>query len=169
MMRLYVTEEAEGDRIDRFLADRCEELSRSFLQKLFKSGEILVDGRPVKASYRVSEGEEAVFEVPEAVLPEIAAEDIPLDILYEDEDVIVVNKPKGMVGPSGRGPLYGDAGKRVDVSLPGGSFRNQRGSAPWNRSPDRYGHHRRDHRLQKRSGPCLHCGPVKGAYHHQTV
>ena len=52
MMRLYVTEEAEGDRIDRFLADRCEELSRSFLQKLFKSGEILVDGRPVKASYR---------------------------------------------------------------------------------------------------------------------
>ena len=97
MMRLYVTEEAEGDRIDRFLADRCEELSRSFLQKLFKSGEILVDGRPVKASYRVSEGEEAVFEVPEAVLPEIAAEDIPLDILYEDEDVIVVNKPKGMV------------------------------------------------------------------------
>ena len=56
-----------------------------------------MDGRPVKASYRVSEGEEAVFEVPEAVLPEIAAEDIPLDILYEDEDVIVVNKPKGMV------------------------------------------------------------------------
>ena len=97
MMRLYVTEEAEGDRIDRFLADRCEDLSRSFLQKLFKSGEILVDGRPVKASYRVSEGEEAVFEMPEAVLPEITAEDIPLDILYEDEDVIVVNKPKGMV------------------------------------------------------------------------
>ena len=97
MMRLYVTEEAEGDRIDRFLADRCEELSRSFLQKLFKSGEILVDGRPVKASYRVSEGEEVVCEGPEAVLPEIAAEDIPLDILYEDEDVIVVNKPKGMV------------------------------------------------------------------------
>ena len=48
MMRLYVTEEAEGDRIDRFLADRCEELSRSFLQKLFKSGEILVDGRACK-------------------------------------------------------------------------------------------------------------------------
>ena len=97
MMRLYVTEEAEGDRIDRFLADRCEDLSRSFLQKLFKSGEILVDGRPVKASSRGSEGEEAVFEMPEAVLPEITAEDIPLDILYEDEDVIVVNKPKGMV------------------------------------------------------------------------
>ena len=69
MMRLYVTEEAEGDRIDRFLADRCEDLSRSFLQKLFKSGEILVDGRPVKASYRVSEGEEAVFEVPEGEEP----------------------------------------------------------------------------------------------------
>ncbi len=97
MSRLYVTEESEGDRIDRFLAEKCEDLSRSFLQKLLKSGQVFVNGKTVKASYRVMEGDEAVFEVPDAIEPEILPENIPLDILYEDQDVIVVNKPKGMV------------------------------------------------------------------------
>ena len=55
----------------------------------------MVDGRPVKASYKVAEGDLISFEVPEAVEPEIVPEDIPLDILYEDHDVILVNKPKG--------------------------------------------------------------------------
>jgi len=94
---IFVTDELSGDRIDKFLSEQCEELSRSFLQKLIKSGEIFVNGRAVKASFKVSEGDVIVFEVPEAVEPEIAAEDIPLDILYEDHDVILVNKPKGMV------------------------------------------------------------------------
>lgn len=94
---IYVTEETGGDRIDRFLAEQCEELSRSFLQKLLKSECVSVNDRPVKASYKVSEGDRITFEVPEAVEPEILPEDIPLDILYEDRDVILVNKPKGMV------------------------------------------------------------------------
>ena len=94
---IYVTEETEGDRIDRFLAEQCEELSRSFLQKLLKSECVSVNDRPVKASYKVSEGDRITFEVPESVEPEILPEDIPLDILYEDRDVILVNKPKGMV------------------------------------------------------------------------
>lgn len=94
---IFVTEELAGDRIDRFLTEQCEELSRSFLQKLLKAGEILVDGKPVKASYKVTEGDQISFDVPEAVEPEILAEDIPLDILYEDRDVVLVNKPKGMV------------------------------------------------------------------------
>ena len=93
----FVTEETAGDRIDKFLAEQYENLSRSFLQKLLKSGEVMVDGRPVKASYKVAEGDLISFEVPEAVEPEIVPEDIPLDILYEDEDVLIVNKPKGMV------------------------------------------------------------------------
>ena len=93
----FVTEETAGDRIDKFLAEQYENLSRSFLQKLLKSGEVMVDGRPVKASYKVAEGDLISFEVPEAVEPEIVPEDIPLDILYEDHDVILVNKPKGMV------------------------------------------------------------------------
>ena len=53
----FVTEETAGDRIDKFLAEQYENLSRSFLQKLLKSGEVMVDGRPVKASYKVAEGD----------------------------------------------------------------------------------------------------------------
>ena len=93
----FVTEETAGDRIDKFLSEQYEDLSRSFLQKLLKSGEVMVNGRPVKASYKAAEGDTISFEVPEAVEPEIVPEDIPLDILYEDHDVILVNKPKGMV------------------------------------------------------------------------
>lgn len=93
----FVTEETAGDRIDKFLAEQYEDLSRSFLQKLLKSGEVMVGGCPVKASYKVAEGDQISFEVPEAVEPEIIPEEIPLDILYEDHDVILVNKPKGMV------------------------------------------------------------------------
>lgn len=94
---IYVTEETEGDRIDRFLAEQCEELSRSFLQKLLKSECVFVNDKTVKASYKVAEGDQIVFEVPEAVEPEILPENIQLEILYEDRDVILVNKPKGMV------------------------------------------------------------------------
>ena len=94
---IFVTEETAGDRIDKFLAEQCEELSRSFLQKLIRSGGISVNEKPVKASFKVSEGDLITFEVPKAVEPEILPEDIPLDILYEDHDVILVNKPKGMV------------------------------------------------------------------------
>ena len=94
---IFITEELAGDRIDKFLSEQCEELSRSFIQKLLKSGEVFVGQKPVKASYKVSEGDVITFEVPEAVEPEIVAEDIPLDIVYEDHDVILVNKPKGMV------------------------------------------------------------------------
>jgi len=96
---IFAGEELEfsGGRIDKFLSEQCEELSRSFLQKIIKSGEVFVNGKPVKASYKVAEGDLISFEVPEAVEPEIAAEEMPLDILYEDPDVILINKPKGMV------------------------------------------------------------------------
>ena len=94
---IFVTEELAGDRIDKFLSEQCEELSRSFIQKLLKSGEVYVGQKAVKASYKVTEGDVISFEVPEAVEPEILPEDIPLEIVYEDHDVILVNKPKGMV------------------------------------------------------------------------
>lgn len=92
-----VTEELAGDRIDRLLAEQFEGLSRSFLQKLFKSGDVSVNGRTVKPSYKAAAGDAVSLMVPEAIEPEILPEDIPLDILYEDHDVILVNKPKGMV------------------------------------------------------------------------
>lgn len=94
---IFVTEEIAGDRIDRFLSEQCQSLSRSFLQKIVKSGGVFVNGKAVKASFKVSEGDVVVFEIPEAVEPEILPENIPLDIVYEDRDVILVNKPKGMV------------------------------------------------------------------------
>ncbi|MDO5348466.1 MAG: RluA family pseudouridine synthase [Lachnospiraceae bacterium] len=92
-----VAEEDQDTRIDKYLTDCCENLSRSYLQKLLKSGDVLVNDKPVKSSYKICEGDIISCHVPEAVEPEILAEPIPLDILYEDEDVILVNKPKGMV------------------------------------------------------------------------
>ncbi|MBS6953617.1 MAG: RluA family pseudouridine synthase [Enterocloster asparagiformis] len=84
-------------RIDKYLSLACEGLSRSYLQKLLKSGQVLVGGQSVKASYVVQEGDLIELEVPEAVEPEILAEPMELDVLYEDEDIILINKPKGMV------------------------------------------------------------------------
>lgn len=92
-----VPETANGMRIDKFLSEACEDLSRSYLQKLLKSELIEVNQKTVKNSYRLSVGEIIEFEVPEAVEPEIVAENIPLDIIYEDADIILINKPKGMV------------------------------------------------------------------------
>jgi 23S rRNA pseudouridine1911/1915/1917 synthase len=74
-----------------------DSLSRSFIQKLIKEEAVTVDGVPVKGSYRVKAEEQLAFLLPKAVEPDILPEDIPLDILYEDGDVIVVDKPKGMV------------------------------------------------------------------------
>ena len=95
-MILEITENQAGERIDRFLAD-SQDLTRSFLQKILKEGEVIVNGKSVKANYKLRKGDRIEFEIPEAVEPDIVAEDIPLSILYEDADVLVVCKPKGMV------------------------------------------------------------------------
>ena len=95
-MILEITENQTGERIDRFLAD-SQDLTRSFLQKILKEGEVIVNGKSVKANYKLRKGDRIEFEIPEAVEPDIVAEDIPLSILYEDADVLVVDKPKGMV------------------------------------------------------------------------
>lgn len=95
-MILEITENQAGERIDRFLAD-SQDLTRSFLQKILKEGEVIVNGKSVKANYKLRKGDRVEFEIPEAVEPDIVAEDIPLSILYEDADVLVVDKPKGMV------------------------------------------------------------------------
>lgn len=95
-MILDITEKQAGERIDRFLAD-SQDLTRSFLQKILKDGEVTVNGKSVKANYKLRKGDRIEFEIPEAVEPDIVAEDIPLSILYEDADVLVVDKPKGMV------------------------------------------------------------------------
>ena len=95
--RFEITEEMEDERIDKCLSMLIDSLSRSFIQKMIKDGSVTVNGAPVKGSYRVCTEDSIVFRLPKAVEPDIVPEPIPLDILYEDEDVIVVNKPKGMV------------------------------------------------------------------------
>ena len=89
-LRFQITEETEDERIDKCMSLLVENLSRSFIQKLIKEGNVLVNGKPVKGSYRVKCDDEVVFSVPESVEPDIEPENIPLDILYEDADLIVV-------------------------------------------------------------------------------
>ena len=84
-------------RIDKYLADTAGQLSRSYIQKLLKEGRVLVNGKTVKASYVVEDEDVLSMDIPEAVEPEIEPEAMELDILYEDDDVILINKPKGMV------------------------------------------------------------------------
>lgn len=86
-----------GTRIDVFLAENMEDLSRSGVQKLIDEGMITLNGRKTKANYKLREKDIIDVTVPEVKEVEILPEDIPLDILYEDADVIVVNKPQGMV------------------------------------------------------------------------
>lgn len=95
--RFQITEEMEDERIDKCMAMLIDSLSRSYIQKLIKEETVAVNGNPVKSSYRVQAGDEVFFVLPEAMSPDIIPQPIPLDILYEDEDVLVVNKPKGMV------------------------------------------------------------------------
>lgn len=95
--KFEVTERDIGERIDRFIADSIDSLTRSYIQKMIAQEKCFVNGKAVKSSYRVKEEDEVAFFLPENVEPDIAAEDIPLDILYEDEDILVINKPKHMV------------------------------------------------------------------------
>jgi len=92
-----VTDKQEDERIDKVITEESRNLTRSFIQKYIKEGQCLVNGKPVKANYRVKDGDRILFRVPEAVEPDIEAEEIPLDILYEDDQLLIVNKPKGMV------------------------------------------------------------------------
>lgn len=86
-----------GRRLDQYLSECEPELTRSYLQKLIRDGSVLLEGRPAKAGVKLSQGMKIELTLPEAKELEILPEDLPLDILYEDRDVILVNKPKGMV------------------------------------------------------------------------
>ena len=96
-MEIILKAEQGGERIDRFIADRAEEISRSYAAKLCSEGRIKADGKAVDKKYKLKGGEEITIDVPEPETVELVAEDIPLNIVYEDEDLIVVNKPQGMV------------------------------------------------------------------------
>ncbi|MDO5127188.1 MAG: RluA family pseudouridine synthase, partial [Eubacteriales bacterium] len=86
-----------GVRIDRFLSEYVCEYSRGYMQKLIMDGNVSVCNKPIKASYKLKDKDIIRIEVPEPESVEIVAEDIPLDVVYEDSSIIVINKPKGMV------------------------------------------------------------------------
>ena len=89
--------EDRGARIDKYLSQELEDISRSRIQKLLDDGNITVDGRIVKSNYKINGGENINVTVPELIVPQILPENIPLNIIYEDDDIILINKPKGMV------------------------------------------------------------------------
>ena len=89
--------EMENVRLDAYIAQKCENLSRTMIQKLIEDGEILVNGQEKKISYKTKQGDVIEIHIPEAKEINLKAQDIPLDVVYEDDDIIVVNKPKGMV------------------------------------------------------------------------
>ena len=97
--KLVLTAEAchAGLRIDSFLAEEAESLTRSMAQKLCENGRVAVNGKPVSKSCKLSGGEEVTVLLPEPEQLEVVAQNIPLEIVYEDDSLLVVNKPKGMV------------------------------------------------------------------------
>ncbi len=97
MIKHTVTEEDAGLRLDSAIAAFCDGLSRSAAAKLIEDGSVLVNGLPSKKKNELSYGDVIEINMPSLREPEALPEDIPLDVIYEDEDVIVINKPKGMV------------------------------------------------------------------------
>lgn len=92
-----IEEEDAGVRVDKFLTEQFEEWSRTQIQQWIKEGFVLVEGNPVKANYKLAEEDELILKVPPLRELELQPESIPLDIVYEDQDVVVINKPRGMV------------------------------------------------------------------------
>lgn len=86
-----------GERVDKFLDEMLPDFSRSYIQKLIKGGHVFVEGKAVKPGVKPPADARVYVEIPDEVKLDIQAENIPLDILYEDDDLLVVNKPKGMV------------------------------------------------------------------------
>ncbi len=97
MIDLTVDAKDSGIRIDKYIAENQEALTRSYIQKLIQEGRILVNNNAVKANYKVSAKDSIIINLPLPVNLEISPEDIPIDIIYEDKDIIIINKEKGMV------------------------------------------------------------------------
>lgn len=94
----YVVENISNEiRIDKWICEQNQEISRSMLQKLLKDNQVTVNGKAVSKSYKINNGDCISVEIPEPVELDVLPENIPIEIVYEDDDLLVVNKPKGMV------------------------------------------------------------------------
>ena len=101
------TVDTPGVRIDAFLSNEIADLSRSFIQKLIEDESILVNDKATKSNYKIRLNDKIYVCIPEPKEVEIVPENIPLDIVYEDDDIIIINKPKGMVVHPAAGHLSG--------------------------------------------------------------
>ena len=106
-LEFVVTNENNGIRIDKYLSTVQSELSRNYIQKLIDDNKIFMGDKPVKANLKVKAGSVVIINVPELKEAEIAPEDLPLDIIYEDKDIIIINKQKGLVVHPGAGHATG--------------------------------------------------------------
>ena len=107
LFELTISKEDEGQRLDAFLASHRPEISRSAFERLIEEGCVMVDGAPSKPAHKVKAGEVVRCTIPPLKPARILAEELPLDIVYEDQDLIVINKPKGMVVHPAPGAPYG--------------------------------------------------------------
>ncbi len=96
-LRLYVSSETAGARIDKWLSENIDDLSRSSVQKLLKESSILINSKAVNKNYKLRDNDIIDINIPDPVELDVAPQNIPIDIVYEDDDLLVVNKPKGMV------------------------------------------------------------------------
>jgi len=92
-----ISDAEEGIRLDVWLSEKMDDVSRSYIQKLIENGHVTVDGKPAKSRTRTKAGMNVVIEIPEPENFDLEPENIPLDIVYEDQDIIVINKSKDMV------------------------------------------------------------------------
>ncbi len=97
MLVLFVSDECKGERLDKWLSENCKELTRNSAQKLIENGGVKVNGLSVPKNYKLKGGETAEVTLPEPEPLDVVPQDIPVDIVYEDDELLVVNKPKGMV------------------------------------------------------------------------
>lgn len=97
MEEIVVQDNEQNKRLDAYIAEAKTEISRTTIKRLLDTGDILVNGKKQKASYKPESGDTIQINMPEATETKLIAQDIPVPIIYEDKDIIVVNKPKGMV------------------------------------------------------------------------
>jgi 23S rRNA pseudouridine1911/1915/1917 synthase len=113
-VQFTVPSDQAGNRLDRFLASQLPDISRTHIQSLMDEGRVLVNGAAMKPSHRIEPGATVIVEIPPPPAPGVPAEDLPLEIIYEDADIAIVNKSAGMIVHPGAG---GGAGTLVAALL----------------------------------------------------